>query len=67
MILIIQNINSGNNLIIRLNCFQMLLKTKNPVRIEIIEKEEEYLYSCVRNYAELESFIKIGIIQLTGL
>jgi len=32
---------------------------QNPVRNGIVEREEEYLYSSARNYAELSSFINI--------
>jgi len=32
---------------------------QNPIRNGLVEKEEDYLYSSARNYAELESYLKI--------
>jgi len=32
---------------------------QNPIRNGLVEKEEDYLYSSARNYAELESYLRI--------
>ncbi len=35
---------------------------KNPVKELIVEKEEDYLFSSARNYADLDNYLDIELI-----
>ena len=37
---------------------------QNPVRSQIVAKAEDYLYSSARNYAEMESFIDVILLNI---
>ena len=36
----------------------------NPVRAQIVQHAEDYLYSSARNYAGLSNFLKVDVLVL---
>jgi hypothetical protein len=36
----------------------------NPVRAQIVQRAEDYLYSSARNYAGLSNYLKVDVLTL---
>jgi len=44
--------------------FTHFLGQYHPVRLQIVQHTEEYLYSSARNYAGLSNFLKVDVLVL---
>ena len=39
----------------------------NPVRAQIVQHAEDYLYSSARNYAGLSNYLKVDVLTLPAI